>query len=597
MKLIIKKWVVQRLGYDTLKDFDVPSRESWDTWRHDCEIDLADLSAKQLDDLEAILGHHKKTHGIAVLMFDIRTWRKILAGGASTLKARTVRQFEQVLIAYMLDAPGHRLYRRHEEGAMLCYYMNDVKYHPPNEGRSGGPEPAYVSATLLYESIGGLDRTSISFHAEDCRNIPVARALADKGYVIETDELRKDYLKNTEDFVRVSGQVGKQYWGAGKAYHPKFRNSWDSRGATKLDGPDGEPSRVVVDVFWEGDEKPDRDNYANVSTWFWPNVRNSTGYDSETDTDSEDYDEDAPSGKLNEDTELKIPVIEVPIHPWVIVFHLQKHDRLKTHVAQLDEYVYDKNLADKLVLPERQKSLVKLLIDTQGGAFQDIVRGKGGGAVVLLTGQPGTGKTLTAEVYAESEERALYSVQCSQLGVKPEELEEELMLCFARARRWNAVMLLDEADVYVHERGDNMAQNAIVGVFLRVLEYQATILFLTSNRPEDVDDAIASRCIARLYYIPPVADDAKKIWRILADNSGIKISDKVIAEFTAKNPNVTGRDIKNILKLAGLMDGAEGGVTLKNIEYVQEFKPTGAVAGVKPSGVRLHHPRAITESG
>ena len=574
MKLIIKKWVAQRIGYDAFADFGV-SRESWGTWRKEQEIDLADLSPKKLDDLEAILTYHKKTHGIAVLLFDIRTWRKILEGGASTLKARTVRQFEQVLISYMLKAPGHRLYKRHDEGAMLTYYVNDVEYHRPNESRDYR-EPAYVSMDLVYEEIGGLNRTSIHFSAEDCRLVPVHRVLADKGFVIETDELRANYLKDTENFVRVSGQVGKQYWGKGKAATPSYRDSWDSRKSVQLENPDEEAARVVVDVFWEKDEDSGRDRHVYISKYFWLRAAKDSKYDEDTDTD-DDEDDDNP---INEDTVME-PDIEVPIHPWVVIFHLQKHLRLKAHVAQLEEYIYDKNLADKLVLPEKQKSLVRLLIDTQGGMFQDIVRGKGGGAVVLLTGQPGTGKTLTAEVYAESEERALYSVQCSQLGVKPEELEEELMLCFARARRWNAVMLLDEADVYVHERGDNMAQNAIVGVFLRVLEYQATILFLTSNRPEDVDDAIASRCIARLYYIPPVAEDAKKIWRILADNSGIKITDKVIAEFTAKNPNVTGRDIKNILKLAGLMDGAEGGVTLENIEYVQEFKPTGVVKKVE----------------
>ena len=575
MKLIIKKWLAQRLGYAAFADFGV-SRESWDTWRKEQEIDLASLSTKKLDDLEELLEHRKKTHGVAVLLFDIRTWRKILEGGASELRARTVRQFEQVLISYLLKAPGHRLYKRHDEGAMLTFYVNDVEYHPPNEGRDYR-SPAYVSMELVCEEIGGTRSTSVHFSAEECRLIPVHRVLADKGFVIETDELRANYLKDTATFVRVSGKVGKQYWAKGKASPPAYRDSWERYRTVQLENPDEEAARVVVDVFWEKDEDSGRDKNVRVSTYFWLRAAKESKYDVDTDTDEDEDEDDSP---INEDTVVEQPEIEIPIHPWVIIFHLEKHLRLKAHVAQLEEYIYDKNLADKLVLPEDQKNLVKLLVDTQGGMFRDIVRGKGGGAVVLLTGRPGTGKTLTAEVYAESEERALYSVQCSQLGVKPEDLEEELMLCFARARRWNAVMLLDEADVYVHERGDNMAQNAIVGVFLRVLEYQATILFLTSNRPEDVDDAIASRCIARLYYVSPNADDAKRIWRILADNADIKISDEVIDEVTALNPGITGRDIKNILKLAGLMDGADGGVTAENVAYVQQFKPTGAVKEV-----------------
>jgi hypothetical protein len=60
-------------------------------------------------------------------------------------------------------------------------------------------------------------------------------------------------------------------------------------------------------------------------------------------------------------------------------------------------------LADKLVLSDERKALVRLLIECEAGGFRDIVKGKGGGAVVLLAGPPGTGKTLTAEVYAEAE--------------------------------------------------------------------------------------------------------------------------------------------------------------------------------------------------
>jgi len=103
--------------------------------------------------------------------------------------------------------------------------------------------------------------------------------------------------------------------------------------------------------------------------------------------------------------------VEVPLHPYVAVFDLSKHLRLRIHVNNLTEYVYDEKMDEKLVLPTELKELVKLLIEHKGTAFEDIVKGKGDGAVVLLTGKPGFGKTLTAEVYAESEKKPLYSVQ------------------------------------------------------------------------------------------------------------------------------------------------------------------------------------------
>jgi hypothetical protein len=408
MKLIIKKEVARKFGYDSLEKFGV-SRKSWETWRESQEIDLAKLSKKRLEDLEALLTTFKNVRGAGVLIHDVQAWRRALEEGAAQQKARTVRQFEALLKQYLLKVPGHRVYKRHEEGALLAYYVRKIEYTPPSE-RGDYKHPAYVEMQLVYEELGGRQQTSETFEAEDCRNIPVATALADKGYQPEDDELRAQYLSDMAIYDVVAGVVGKQYWGRGRAFsHEGVR--WERRTDVQLDR-DGDPSRVVIDIFWEGEAEKDR--HVSVYEWYWANVANGDAYDGEEDED------DSP---ISEDTELERPEIEIPIHPWCVIFHLAKHRRLKAHVRQLEEYIYDEQLAEKLILPADQKALVKLLIDTQGGAFQDIVAGKSGGAVVLLCGMPGTGKTLTAEVYAESEKRALYSVQCSQLGTDPDKLE------------------------------------------------------------------------------------------------------------------------------------------------------------------------------
>lgn len=564
MDIVIKKEVARQVGYDSFIPYGI-SRESWQSYRDEFKLDLGKLSPTQLDDLDALLNRFAKVRGTGVLLADIKLWRSVIEQGATSQRARSVRQFETILRQYILNAPGHRIYHRHDEGAMLCYYVKSIQYHPPiEEGQNR--RPAYVDVDTVFEAIGGQKESGFQFYANECLHISVEEALAAKGYQIETPELRADYLAMKELYVEVANQIGKQYWARGIAYTESGR--YDDYGTRAVwMSRQGEQSRVVVDVFFE-DGKAPSDRYVSLNEYFWANVRKNQSYDPYKDTD------DRP---INEMLDLEKEEIEVPLHPWLVCFDLQKHIRVRIHVRQLVEYVYDLKLADKLVLPQDQKNLVHLLIDTKGGMFKDIVRGKGGGAVILLSGEPGTGKTLTAEVYAESEQRPLYSVQCSQLGITPEKLEESLMRVFERAKRWNAVMLLDEADVYVHERGNNMQQNAIVGVFLRVLEYQSTILFLTTNRPEDVDDAIASRCIARLFYRAPDAKDAARIWRILADNSGLTLTDDVIEEVVSTNPEMTGRDIKNILKLAGLMEGADRGISVEQIQYVQQFKPTGKV--------------------
>ena len=141
--------------------------------------------------------------------------------------------------------------------------------------------------------------------------------------------------------------------------------------------------------------------------------------------------------------------------------------------------------------------------------MDDIVAGKSGGTTVLCAGPPGVGKTLTAEVYSEIVRRPLYRVHSGQLGLNVAAMENALKDALMRAQRWGAVMLIDEADVYIKRREDDMTMNAVVGVFLRVLEYFNGLLFLTTNRIDDIDEAIVSRCIALISFHAP-DDEARR---------------------------------------------------------------------------------------
>ena len=76
--------------------------------------------------------------------------------------------------------------------------------------------------------------------------------------------------------------------------------------------------------------------------------------------------------------------------------------------------------------------------------------------MILLTccisGPPGIGKTLTAELLAEHLKRALMPVSAGELGTTAEAVEERLPRIFKRASRWNAVLLLDKADILLEQR-------------------------------------------------------------------------------------------------------------------------------------------------
>ena len=145
-------------------------------------------------------------------------------------------------------------------------------------------------------------------------------------------------------------------------------------------------------------------------------------------------------------------------------------------------------------------------------------------------------------------------------------------LVLQRATRWNAILLIDEADVYVRARADDIQQNAIVGVFLRVLEYYRGVLFLTSNRETVIDDAIMSRATAWLKYSKPDANALAEIWRVLSKQYEVALSELQIAKLVEVFLGITGRNVKNLLKLSKLLAmQQEKVVSVEMIQHVSKF--------------------------
>ena len=93
----------------------------------------------------------------------------------------------------------------------------------------------------------------------------------------------------------------------------------------------------------------------------------------------------------------------------------------------------------------------------------DIIKGKGEGKIFLLHGPPGTGKTLSAEVVAELTERPLLSLTCGDLGTTAVDVEKNLNRWMSYRELWGAVVLLDEADIYLESRELNeVERNSLV---------------------------------------------------------------------------------------------------------------------------------------
>ena len=249
---------------------------------------------------------------------------------------------------------------------------------------------------------------------------------------------------------------------------------------------------------------------------------------------------------------------------------------------------YNDRAFELLVLPPARKRLIKAVVqfssgpDGQGGA-SDIIAGKGEGSVFLFYGPPGVGKTLTAEAIAEMLHRPLYQVSMGELGTTPQELEAGLKTVLEMCSRWDALVLLDEADIFVERRSaaSGIMRNAMVSVMLRMLERFAGVLFLTTNRVQTFDPAFQTRITAAIRYDNLDADSRTAVWRNLIEASGAICDDDVDPVALGKYP-LNGRVIKNALRLSLALAWSEaqdqGGVgrltqaaLVETVEMVSEF--------------------------
>jgi SpoVK/Ycf46/Vps4 family AAA+-type ATPase len=97
-------------------------------------------------------------------------------------------------------------------------------------------------------------------------------------------------------------------------------------------------------------------------------------------------------------------------------------------------------------------------------------------------------------------DKPLYPLTCGDLGSVADDVEMNLKKHFTLASRWDCVMLLDEADVFLAKRKlEDLQRNSIVSVFLRMLEYYKGLLFLTTNRVGTFDEAFTSRVHISLF--------------------------------------------------------------------------------------------------
>ncbi|EMR70898.1 putative aaa family atpase protein [Eutypa lata UCREL1] len=178
----------------------------------------------------------------------------------------------------------------------------------------------------------------------------------------------------------------------------------------------------------------------------------------------------------------------------------------------------------------------------------------------VTDGGPGVGKTCTAECIAAFTKRPLMVLTSSDISTDPSMVEGNLTRQFKTAKSWGAVLLIDEADVFMERRSTaDLVRNSLVAGFLRALEFYDGILFLTTNRVGSFDDAFISRVHLQLYYPDFDDDQRRQVWQTFVDKLAKERRDTMRLNVDAKDYirgaemralKWNGREIRNAFQTA-----------------------------------------------
>lgn len=506
MSLIVPKEILLSTSNEML----LKAREKAGFYRNNDEVIISSdyLDKSGLTELLELAGKHKESklaRSIEVILLAL--------DGVFAKPIPNFNAFKEVLTSYLKhNAIDGWIYVECRDGQMLPELVTDIFYK--DGGRSDSP-PSVTIKTLSYTmSDGGGVKMGVRGNSHTFYPAHVARKridsiLQERGIFKETATLKAQYQAAIERHQELAvGAYSRQF----RATGPAIREI----GHYGSEVPRFSSSRVIWDLT--------DDACGSV-----PISEESVIFDGAMDQDGHSI---------------------VPKHPLTVVFELECQSFFWINTCHLTPHVYDKSLGEKLILPATHRDLLDVLTTDIEALTGDIIEGKSAGNIILCKGIPGVGKTLTAEVYAELIERPLYKVHSGTLGTTAKDIEKSLKTVFQRADRWGCVLLLDEADVFVARRGKDIEQNAIVAEFLRTLEYFAGLLFLTTNRPDDIDEAIISRCAAVISYNPPTTEDARKIWLVLAQQFNALLDERLLDGLLVLFPAIAPRDIKMLLRLA-----------------------------------------------
>jgi SpoVK/Ycf46/Vps4 family AAA+-type ATPase len=250
---------------------------------------------------------------------------------------------------------------------------------------------------------------------------------------------------------------------------------------------------------------------------------------------------------------------------------------------------------DDLVLPEDTLEVIREILQfarhrawllEEWGFERKLPYGRGVSAV--LSGPPGTGKTMVAQLLAKELGYDLYLIELAQVVNKYiGETEKNLARVFDEAEGSHAVLFFDEADALFAKRtevrsSNDRYANLEVNYLLQRMETYNGVTLLATNLEQGLDEAFKRRVRFHVQFDMPEPPVRKILWRSMFP-SEVPLASDIDWKRLADRWEMAGGYIKKAVLRAAARARARGTdavVTFEDLEQAaqQEYREMGRVA-------------------
>lgn len=210
---------------------------------------------------------------------------------------------------------------------------------------------------------------------------------------------------------------------------------------------------------------------------------------------------------------------------------------------------------------------------------------RGTGVIALFDGDPGTGKTHSAEAIAHELGLSLMRINIANMVDKYiGETEKNLTTIFEQARPDMQLLLFDEADSLFTKRTSNVSKsndrysNMSVNVLLQLVERYEGVSILTTNLKNAIDPAFERRITYKIYFPMPKKPERERLWRYMCPPE-IVTAEPIDYEWLSEL-EMSGGEIKNAVLTAAFTAATNGVLLSSEILYdagVSEASAAGRV--------------------